>query len=119
MLLIGKTALARGLPMDLYAFPVGVPNYTPIGSQLNATFGSLVAGERLDREQRSLKCLGRGDIGLGRSRPHRDGAIPLFIPYRLGRSRIRVRASREFRLLAWRCRTWRRSISSHTWRTRQ
>jgi hypothetical protein len=72
MLLIGKTALARGLPMDLYAFPVGVPNYTPIGSQLNATFGSLVAGERLDREQRSLKCLGRGDIGLGRSRPHRD-----------------------------------------------
>ena len=30
MLLIGKTALARGLPMDLYAFPdVGVPDYTP------------------------------------------------------------------------------------------
>ena len=28
MLLIGKTALARGLPMDLYAFPdIGVPNY--------------------------------------------------------------------------------------------
>jgi hypothetical protein len=29
MLLIGKTALARGLPMDLYAFPdLGVPNYS-------------------------------------------------------------------------------------------
>ena len=36
MLLIGKTALARGLPMDLYAFPdLGVPNYSPIGSQVD------------------------------------------------------------------------------------
>jgi len=36
MLLVGKTALARGLPMDLYAFPdIGVPNYRPVGSQLN------------------------------------------------------------------------------------
>jgi soluble lytic murein transglycosylase len=27
MLLVGKTALARGLPMDVYAFPdIGVPN---------------------------------------------------------------------------------------------
>ena len=27
MLLVGKTALARGLPMDLYAFPnIGVPS---------------------------------------------------------------------------------------------
>jgi soluble lytic murein transglycosylase len=36
MLLVGKTALARGLPMDLYAFPdIGVPNYSPVGSQLD------------------------------------------------------------------------------------
>jgi soluble lytic murein transglycosylase len=36
MLLVGKTALARGLPMDLYAFPdIGVPDYSPIGSQLD------------------------------------------------------------------------------------
>ncbi len=36
MLLVGKTALARGLPMDMYAFPdIGVPNYTPIGSKLD------------------------------------------------------------------------------------
>jgi soluble lytic murein transglycosylase len=36
MLLVGKTALARGFPMDLYAFPdVGVPDYTPIGSPLD------------------------------------------------------------------------------------
>ena len=36
MLLIGKAALARGLPMDLYAFPdIGVPDYSPIGPQLD------------------------------------------------------------------------------------
>ena len=36
MLLIGKTALARGLPMDLYAFPdIGVPDYNPVGSKLD------------------------------------------------------------------------------------
>jgi len=36
MLLVGKTALARGFPMELYAFPdVGVPDYTPIGSPLD------------------------------------------------------------------------------------
>jgi soluble lytic murein transglycosylase len=36
MLLVGKKALARGLPMDLYAFPdIGVPNYSPVGSQLD------------------------------------------------------------------------------------
>ncbi len=36
MLLVGKAALARGLPMDSYAFPdIGVPNYTPVGSKLD------------------------------------------------------------------------------------
>jgi soluble lytic murein transglycosylase len=36
MLLVGKTALARGSPMDVYAFPdIGVPNYSPIGSKLD------------------------------------------------------------------------------------
>jgi soluble lytic murein transglycosylase len=35
-LLVGKTALSRGLPMDLYAFPdIGVPNYSPVGSPLD------------------------------------------------------------------------------------
>src|ERR1700736_3680637 len=38
----------------------------------NAAFGSLVADERLDRQQRSLERIGRGDIVLGRSRPHRE-----------------------------------------------
>jgi soluble lytic murein transglycosylase len=36
MLLIGKTALARGFAMDLYAFPeIGVPPYSAIGPQLD------------------------------------------------------------------------------------
>jgi len=36
MLLIGKTALARGLALDNYAFPdIGVPDYNPLGSPLD------------------------------------------------------------------------------------
>jgi peptidoglycan lytic transglycosylase len=36
MLLVGKTALARGLAIDPYAFPdIGVPPYNPIGSKLD------------------------------------------------------------------------------------
>ena len=32
MLLLGKAALGRGLPLDAYAFPtIGIPNYTAIG----------------------------------------------------------------------------------------
>jgi soluble lytic murein transglycosylase len=37
MLHLGKAALARGLPLDYYAFPtVGVPDYTPIGPQIDS-----------------------------------------------------------------------------------
>jgi soluble lytic murein transglycosylase len=36
MLLVGKTALARGLPMEHYAFPgIGVPDYAPVGPKLD------------------------------------------------------------------------------------
>jgi soluble lytic murein transglycosylase len=36
MLVIGKTALARGLPMERYAFPeIGVPPYSSIGPQID------------------------------------------------------------------------------------
>jgi peptidoglycan lytic transglycosylase len=36
MLLVGKTALGRGLPLDHYAFPdIGVPTYKPVGSPLD------------------------------------------------------------------------------------
>ena len=37
MLHLGKAALARGLPLDYYAFPtVGVPRYSPIGPRSTA-----------------------------------------------------------------------------------
>jgi soluble lytic murein transglycosylase len=36
MLLVGKTALGRGLPMDYYAYPdIGVPSYKPVASPLD------------------------------------------------------------------------------------
>jgi soluble lytic murein transglycosylase len=36
MLVLGKTALARGLPMERYAFPeIGVPAYSPIASPID------------------------------------------------------------------------------------
>src|SRR5438067_1856008 len=36
MLLLGKTALARGMAMDQYAFPdIGVPLYSAVGPQLD------------------------------------------------------------------------------------
>jgi soluble lytic murein transglycosylase len=36
MLLMGKAALARGLPMESYAFPdIGVPVYSPVGPKLD------------------------------------------------------------------------------------
>ena len=36
MLMIGRTALARGLPLDQYAFPdIGVPSYNPIGPNVD------------------------------------------------------------------------------------
>ena len=36
MMLVGKAAMARGLPMEIYAFPdIGVPNYKPVGFQLD------------------------------------------------------------------------------------
>jgi soluble lytic murein transglycosylase len=36
MLLVGKTALARGMPMDQYAFPdFGVPSYSAVGPALD------------------------------------------------------------------------------------
>jgi soluble lytic murein transglycosylase len=37
MLELGKVALARGLPLDYYAFPtVGVPRYSPIGPDIDS-----------------------------------------------------------------------------------
>jgi soluble lytic murein transglycosylase len=36
MLLVGKAALARGMPMDQYAYPdIGVPSFSPVGSAID------------------------------------------------------------------------------------
>jgi soluble lytic murein transglycosylase len=36
MLLVGKAALARGMPMDHYAYPdIGVPSFSPVGSAID------------------------------------------------------------------------------------
>jgi soluble lytic murein transglycosylase len=44
MLLVGKTALARGLPTDLHAFPdIGVPNYGPVGPEIDRSIVYAIA----------------------------------------------------------------------------
>jgi soluble lytic murein transglycosylase len=62
MLLVGKTALARGLPMDLYAFPeIGVPNYGPVGSQIDRciVYGVVRTESGFDqRDMSSAKAVG-------------------------------------------------------------
>jgi soluble lytic murein transglycosylase len=47
MLRLGKAALARGLPLDYYAFPtVGVPHYSPIGPGIDkATMFAIIRQE--------------------------------------------------------------------------
>ncbi len=47
MLNLGKAALARGLPLDYYAFPtVGVPRYSPIGPRIdNAMLFAIIRQE--------------------------------------------------------------------------
>jgi len=49
MLHLGKAALARGLPLDYYAFPtVGVPDYTPIGPEIDsATMFAIIRQESM------------------------------------------------------------------------
>jgi soluble lytic murein transglycosylase len=49
MLQLGKAALARGLPLDYYAFPtVGVPRYSPIGPGIdNAMLFAIIRQESM------------------------------------------------------------------------
>jgi soluble lytic murein transglycosylase len=49
MLHLGKAALARGLPLDYYAFPtVGVPRYSPIGPGIdNAMLFAIIRQESM------------------------------------------------------------------------
>ena len=62
MLLVGKTALARGFAMDQYAFPdIGVPAFRPIGLQLDrCIIYSIVRTESGfdERDMSSAKAVG-------------------------------------------------------------
>ena len=54
-MLIGKTALARGLPLDVHAFPdIGVPRYSPIGPALSRSIVYSVARTESEFNQRDV-----------------------------------------------------------------
>jgi soluble lytic murein transglycosylase len=79
MLLVGKTALARDLSMDVYAFPdQGVPNYTPVGSQVDRCMVYAIARTESGFDQRdmsSAKAVGLMQVtpGAGRDTAKRFG----------------------------------------------
>ena len=53
MLQIGKTALARGLGLDFYAFPtIGIPQHSPIGPQIDSSLVYSVARTESAFDQR-------------------------------------------------------------------
>jgi soluble lytic murein transglycosylase len=55
MLQIGKTGLARGLALDLYAFPViGVPQHSPIGPEIDRSVIYSVARTESAFDQRDI-----------------------------------------------------------------
>ena len=79
MLLVGKTALARGLPMDVYAFPdQGVPSYNPVGSQVDRCMVYAIVRTESGFDQRdmsSAKAVGLMQVtpGAGRDTAKRFG----------------------------------------------
>jgi soluble lytic murein transglycosylase len=79
MLLIGKTALARGLPMDVYAFPdQGVPSYSPVGSEVDRCMVYAIVRTESGFDQRdmsSAKAVGLMQVtpGAGRDTAKRFG----------------------------------------------
>ncbi len=55
MLQIGKTALARGLALDLYAFPtIGIPQHSPIGPEIDRSVIYSVARTESAFDQRDI-----------------------------------------------------------------
>src|SRR5882672_6144358 len=79
MLLIGKTALARDLALDHYAFPdIGVPPYSPVGSKLDRCIVySVVRTESAfdQRDKSSASAVGLMQVtpGAGRDTAKRFG----------------------------------------------
>jgi soluble lytic murein transglycosylase len=82
MLLVGKTALARGLPMDLYAFPdIGVPSDGSVVSQVERCIIYGVARTESGFDQRDMSSAKA--VGLMQVTPEagRDTAKRLGISY--------------------------------------
>jgi len=79
VLLVGKTTLARGLPMDVYAFPdIGVPSYNPVGSKLERCIVYAIVRTESGFDQRDLssaKAVGLMQVtpGAGRDTAKRFG----------------------------------------------
>jgi peptidoglycan lytic transglycosylase len=79
MLLIGKTALARGLPIEHYAFPdIGVPPYNHIGSKLDRCIVYSIVRTESAFDQRDMspaKAVGLMQVtpGAGRDTAKRFG----------------------------------------------
>jgi soluble lytic murein transglycosylase len=79
MLFVGKTALAKGLPVEQYAFPdIGVPSYTPVGPQLDRCIAYSIVRTESGFDQRdmsSAKAVGLMQVtpGAGRDTAKRFG----------------------------------------------
>lgn len=55
MLLLGKAALGRGLPLDNYAFPtIGMPNYTAIGPAVDKSLVYAIARQESTFNQKTV-----------------------------------------------------------------
>ena len=81
MLILGKTALARGLPMETYAFPkMGVPNYKPIAPPLDQSIAYSIVRTESGFDQRDMspaKAVGLMQVTpeAGRDTAKRFGAF--------------------------------------------
>ena len=82
VLLIGKTALARGLPLDVYAFPnIGVPHYSSIGPSIDRSLVYSIARTESEFNQRDVSPAKA--VGLMQVTPEagRDTAKRLSVAY--------------------------------------
>ncbi len=82
VLLIGKLALERGLPFELYAFPdIGVPSYTAVGSALDRSIVYSIVRTESEFNQRDVSPAKA--VGLMQVTPEagRDTAKRLDIAY--------------------------------------
>jgi soluble lytic murein transglycosylase len=79
MLLVGKAALARGMPMDHYAYPdIGVPRFSPVGSAIDRCVVYAIVRTESGFDQRDMsaaKAVGLMQVtpGAGRDTAKRFG----------------------------------------------